>query len=42
MIKKFSLHGSSFKKVNGHYHLQQMEIKTNHSQTVLKFDIQEK
>ena len=41
LIKEFSLHGSSFKKVNGQYHLEKMEI-TNEktgSQTTLKFDI---
>jgi hypothetical protein len=40
-VKEFSLHGSSFKKVNGQWHLQKMEIRTRktHSQTELKFDI---
>ena len=40
-IKSFSLHGSSFKKVNGQYQLEKMEIvneKTG-SHTVLKFDM---
>ena len=40
MIKEFSLHGSSFKKVDGRYRLEQMEItnlKTG-SQTTMKFD----
>jgi hypothetical protein len=40
-IKDFSLSGSSFKKVNGHWRLEKMEIR-NHilkSQTELKFDI---
>ena len=39
--KKFSLHGSSFKKVNGHYRLEKMEIsnRKTRSQTELKFDI---
>jgi hypothetical protein len=42
-IKDFSLSGSSFKKVNGHWRLEKMEIR-NHklkSQTELKFDINE-
>jgi hypothetical protein len=42
-IKDFSLGGSSFKKVNGHWRLEKMEIR-NHklkSQTELKFDISE-
>ena len=40
-LKSFSLHGSSFKKVNGQYQLEKMEIvneKTG-SHTVLKFDM---
>ncbi len=40
MVKEFSLHGSSFKKVDGHYRLEQMEItnlKTG-SQTTMKFN----
>ena len=43
-IKDFSLHGSSFKKVNGHYQLEKMEIKNLKikSLTVLKYDTQEK
>ena len=42
-IKDFSLSGSSFKKVNGHWRLEKMAIR-NHktkSQTELKFDINE-
>ncbi len=41
VIKEFSLHGSSFKKVNGHWRLEKMEIRNHklHSQTELKFDI---
>jgi hypothetical protein len=41
IVKEFSLHGSSFKKVNGHWRLEKMEIrdKTKHSHTTLKFDI---
>jgi len=47
LIKKFSLHASSFKKVNGHYRLEKMDIQTYlnrkiHSQTELKYDMQEK
>jgi hypothetical protein len=43
-VKEFSLHGSSFKKVNGHWRLENMEIRDvkNHSQTELKFDILDK
>jgi hypothetical protein len=40
VVKEFSLHGSSFKKVNGRYQLEKMEIsneKTD-SQTVMRFD----
>ncbi|MGA3182761.1 MAG: outer membrane lipoprotein-sorting protein [Verrucomicrobiota bacterium] len=40
-LKSFSLHGSSFKKVNGQYQLEKMEMvneKTG-SHTVLKFDM---
>jgi hypothetical protein len=43
VIKEFSLSGSSFKKVNGHWRLEKMEIR-NHkkrSRTELKFDINE-
>jgi hypothetical protein len=44
LIKRFSLHGSSFKKVNGHYQLEKMDIRNlrNHSQTELKYDMEEK
>ena len=40
-VKEFSLHGSSFKKVNGHWRLENMDIRdrTKHSHTELKFDI---
>jgi hypothetical protein len=43
-IKEFSLHGSSFKKVNGHWRLKEMEIRDlkNHSRTELKLDIVDK
>jgi outer membrane lipoprotein-sorting protein len=42
-IKDFSLSGSSFKKVNGHWQLEKMEIRNHRlkSQTELKFDISE-
>jgi hypothetical protein len=41
LVKEFSLHGSSFKKVNGHWKLQKMDIrnKKTGSHTELKFDI---
>jgi hypothetical protein len=41
LIKEFSLHGSSFKKVNGQWRLEKMEIhnRKTHSQTELKFDL---
>ena len=41
LAKEFSLHGSSFKKVNGHWRLDHMDIRDNkkHSHTELKFDI---
>jgi len=41
MVKEFSLHGSSFKKVNGQWRLEKLEIRdrTRHSRTTLKFDI---
>jgi hypothetical protein len=41
LVKKFSLHGSSFKKVNGQWHLEKMEIQNEitGSHTVLKFDM---
>ena len=40
-VKEFSLHGSSFKKINGHWRLENMDIrdKKKHSHTELKFDI---
>ncbi|MGZ4962335.1 MAG: outer membrane lipoprotein-sorting protein [Limisphaerales bacterium] len=41
LVKEFSLHGSSFKKVNGQWRLEKMDMhnaKTG-SQTVLKFDL---
>ena len=43
-IKEFSLHGSSFQKVNGHWRLKEMEIRDlkKHSRTELKFDILDK
>ncbi len=42
VIKEFSLHGSSFKKVNGHWRLEKMEIinRKIHSRTEIKFDIE--
>jgi hypothetical protein len=42
IVKEFSLHGSSFKKVNGQWRLEKMEIRDRHrhSLTTLKFDIQ--
>jgi hypothetical protein len=44
LVKEFSLHGSSFKKVNGHWRLEKMDIRNvkNRSQTELKFDILDK
>jgi hypothetical protein len=44
LVKEFSLHGSSFKKVNGHWRLEKMSIRDvkKHSQTELKFDIPDK
>lgn len=43
-VKEFSLHGSSFKKVNGHWRLENMDIrdKKKRSHTELKFDILDK
>jgi hypothetical protein len=43
-VKEFSLHGSSFKKVNGRWRLEDMKIsdKRIHSHTELKFDILDK
>ena len=40
-VKDFSLHGSSFKKVNGRWVLERMDMHNakTHSQTVLKFDL---
>jgi hypothetical protein len=42
VVKEFSLHGSSFKKVNGHWRLEKMEINNRriHSRTEIKFDIE--
>jgi hypothetical protein len=44
LVKHFSLHGSSSKKVNGHYRLEKMDIRDakKDSHTELKFDIEEK
>jgi hypothetical protein len=44
LVKEFSLHGSSFKKVNGHWRLEKMGIRDikNHSQTELRFDTVDK
>jgi hypothetical protein len=44
LVKEFSLHGSSFKKVNGHWRLEKIGIRNvrNHSQTELRYDTQEK
>lgn len=41
LVKEFSLHGSSFKKVNGHWRLEKMEIanRKSHSRTELKFNV---
>jgi hypothetical protein len=41
LVKDFSLHGSSFKKVKGRWVLERMDIHNakTHSQTVLKFDL---
>jgi hypothetical protein len=43
-VKEFSLHGSSFKKVNGHWRLENMDIHDYRkgSRTKLKFDILDK
>lgn len=43
MIKKFSLHGSSVKKINGRWQLQKMDIgnKKTGSHTEIKFDLNE-
>jgi hypothetical protein len=43
LVKNFSLSGSSFKKVNGHYRLEKMDIRDlkKHSRTELKFDMQD-
>jgi len=42
LVKHFSLHGSSFKRVHGHYQLEKMDIRDakKDSHTELKFDIQ--
>jgi hypothetical protein len=42
LIKEFSLHGSSFKKVNGHWRLEKMGIfnRRIRSRTEIKFDIE--
>ena len=44
LVKEFSLHGSSFKRVNGHWRLEKMDIRDikKHSQTELKFDMIDK
>ncbi len=44
LVKEFSLHGSSFKKVNGHWRVEKMDIRDfkRHSQTELKFDTEDK
>lgn len=41
LVKSFSLHGSSFKKINGQYQVEKMEIENEKtgSHTVLKFDM---
>jgi hypothetical protein len=41
LVKEFSLHGSSFKKVNGHWRLEKMEIsnRKTHSRTELRFNV---
>ena len=43
LLKEFNLSGSSFKKVNGRWHLEEMKIRNvrENSQTVLKFDLPE-
>ena len=43
LVKEFSLHGSSFKKVNGRWQLEKMDIrnKKTGSHTELKFDLKE-
>jgi hypothetical protein len=42
-VKEFSLGGGSFKKVNGHYRLEKMDIRDlkKHSRTELKFDMKD-
>jgi hypothetical protein len=42
VVKEFSLHGSSFKKVNGRWRLEKMEIinRKIHSRTEMKFDME--
>jgi hypothetical protein len=41
IVKEYSLHGSSFKKVNGRWQLEKMDIrnKKTNSHTELKFDL---
>ena len=41
LVKEFSLGGSSFKKINGHWQLKKMRIRSpkNKSETVLEFDL---
>jgi hypothetical protein len=41
LVKEFSLSGSSFKKVNGQWELEEMKIRSpkDNSQTILKFDL---
>ena len=41
VLKEFSLHGSSFRKVNGQWRLEKMEMhdRRKHSQTIIHFDI---
>lgn len=43
VVKEFSLHGSSFKRVNGHQQLRKMEIynKKTGSRTTIEFDLKE-
>ncbi len=43
LVKHFSLGNGSFKKVNGRYHLEKMDIqdKKKHSRTELRFDIKD-
>jgi hypothetical protein len=41
LVKEFSLHGSFFRKVNGQWRLEKMEMtdKLKHSQTIFQFDM---